>query len=100
MKDIQEQITNEITQGLSNEFDKIFLKGLDLKGFTFENRIDAEKFIKENCRCADDLHNQQKTFYINEIPFLLHVYKIEIEPIVNFERKTSITANYGYYKYL
>jgi len=94
---IQEQITNEITQNLSNKFDEIILEGLKLKGFEFENRYEIEAFIKLNCRCEDNIQHQQKIFYVKNIPFLLHNYEVVYEPITE---PFKISANCGYYKFL
>lgn len=98
--DIQEQINREITQNLCNKFDEIILEGLKLKGFTFDNRYKSEEFIKLNCRCEDNIQFQQKIFYVNEIPFLLHNYEVIFEPITEYNNEIKINANWGSYKFL
>jgi len=97
---IQEQITKEITQNLSNKFDELILDGLALKGFFFEDIKEAEEFIKLNCRCEDNIQFQQKIFYVNEIPFLLHNYEVIFEPITNINNGIKMNANWGSYKFI
>jgi len=94
---LKEQITEEITKKLSNKFDDIIIEGLKLKGFEFDNENDLRNFIKQNCSCEDNLSIQQRVYFVNGIPFLLHNYEIIIEPITE---KTTLTANYGTYRYL
>ena len=97
---LQEQITEEINEKLSNEFDKILIEGLRLKGFEFDNENDLHNFIKNNCRCEDYLAKQQRVYFVNDIPFLLHNYEIIIEPITQENNGIKMSANYGTYKYL
>lgn len=97
---IQEQITKEITQNLSNKFDEIILEGLSLKGIIFGSREEAESFIRLNCRCEDNIQHQQKIFYVNNIPFLLHNYEVIYEPITSDNSGIKMSANWGTYKFL
>jgi len=97
---IEEQIMQQLSKDINNSFDKLLIDGLILKGYKFFDRLELEVFIKEYCRCADDLRNQTKTYYVKNIPFLLHCYKTEINPIVSDKKEISINADLGFYKYL
>ena len=98
--DIINEITDEYFKDVFNKLDKLILDGLELKGYNFVTKRQVMKFIKKNCKCIDDLQNQTKTYYVKDIPFLLHCYKTEINPILNTSNEISITTNLGYYKYL
>jgi len=98
--DIQEQITKEVIQNLSTKFDELILEGLSLKGIIFGSREEAEEFIKLNCRCEDNIQFQQKIFYVNDIPFLLHNYEVIFEPITQDNNGINMNANWGSYKFL
>lgn len=93
-----EKYTEQILKSLSQKFDDLILQGLKLKGYNFDDMADATKFIKENCSCADDLLNQQKTYYVKEIPFLLYDYKMNIE--VDYSDNATFTGYYGKYAFL
>jgi len=97
---IQEQITKEITQNLSNRFDEIILEGLSLKGIIFGSREEAEAFIRLNCRCEDKIDLQERIYFVNDIPFLLHNYEVIYEPITSNNNGIRMSANWGYYKFL
>lgn len=96
----EEEIVKKLIEGLSNKIDEIIIEGLRLKGYTFKNFIDLSNFISNNCKCIDNVPLQQKTFYVNDIPFLLHNYEVKINPMVKDLNQISLSAEYGTYAYL
>ncbi len=88
----------ELQRKLLEKLDELIVKGLKIKGFTFENRIDLEKFIETNCEMADCPELKERTYYVNKIPFLLHKY--EIYPEIDNKNPCEISANYGHYSFL
>ncbi len=97
---IQELAIQQLTNGLSNKFDDLIIEGLKRKGFEFKNIREAESFIRENCRCEDYTHEQIRVYFVNDIPFILHEYKIEMPDIDFTNNGPKITASYGSYAYL
>ena len=86
---------------LAQEPENYFLEGLKRKGFEFKNRMELENFIKSNCRCEDITDIKQRTYFVHDIPFILHYYEIEMDlnPITT-DREVKMAANCGYYAYL
>lgn len=97
---IQELIIKNLTEGLCNKFDDVFLEALSKKGFEFKNRKETEEFIKENVTCIDNLQEKQKVFYVNGVPFLLHEYKSVLSEVVIINNCPTIKGEYGSYAYL
>lgn len=96
----EESIIKNVTQGLFNKFDDIFLEALSKKGFRFDSVQETQDFIKENVTCIDNLQDKQKVFYVNGIPFLLHEYKSMLSEVVIVNGCPTIKAEYGSYAYL
>lgn len=101
MENQVETLVNSLIEGLAIKLDDIIIEGLKRKGFEFANKKDIESFIKANCKCEDMVHIKQRTYYVNNVPFLLHCYEIEVDlnPI-NTDREVKMMANYGSYTYL
>ena len=91
---------NNIRMELSKMLDNVFIEGLKLKGFEFENRIELESFIKSNCKCEYHVDVKEKIYYVNNIPFLLHKYESEYDFDINKINKNRITVNFGSYCFL
>lgn len=87
MKELEEYLIEKIILSVVKETDKLIINGLSLKGFNFENQEELESFIKFNCRAEDNTDLKEKTYFVNDIPFLIHFYEISLN-------------NYGYFKYL
>jgi len=85
---ISKQIDN-----LNNEMDKITIDGLKRKGFEFKNMFEMAEFIKSRCKVEDYTNKQERIYFVDNKPFLLHKYKSEID----FENNS---ATYGSYAYL
>jgi len=88
---------SDIYNKLNKKLEDLIIEGLKRKGFKFENRHELEQFIKSNCRCEDRMDIKQRTYFVNDIPFFLHLY--EINPIKT-DSDITMSANYGYYAYL
>jgi len=94
------EMQKNVVFDLVNQLEKVIINGLKSKGFEFDKREDLENFIKDRCRCEDYVQKQQKIYYVDEIPFLLHNYEVIYNPIERNENSTSISANWGTYQYL
>ena len=94
-------VIGRLSSELNKQLEDYIIEGLKRKGFEFENRMELENFIKSNCRCEDRTDIMQRTYFVNDIPFFLHCYKIEMDlnPIQT-DREFKMSANYGRYAYL
>lgn len=97
---LYQDATNYLVQGLIKKTEDLFVEGLKLKGFEFENRFELETFIKEHCRCEDNMDLKQRIYFVNDIPFFLHCYEVIYEPITEINNGMRMSANYGYYSFL
>jgi len=85
---------------INKKLEDYMIEGLKRKGFEFENRLELENFIKNNCRCEDRPHIKERIYFANDIPFFLHKYEIEMTNPITLDREAKISANYGSYAYL
>jgi len=96
-----QDIIGRLSSELNKKLEDLAIEGLKRKGFEFENRIELENFIKSNCRCEDRTDIKQRTYFVNDIPFLLHCYEIEMDLTpITIDREVKMSANYGRYAYL
>lgn len=97
----QKMLVGRLSSQLNKQLEDYIIDGLKRKGFEFENRMELENFIKSNCRCEDRTDIKQRTYFVNDIPFFLHCYEIEMDlnPITT-DREVKMYANYGRYAYL
>lgn len=93
------ELTNKIVSEILDNFDKLLIQGLNLKGYTFINDDDLHQFLKDNVICEDTPHLQERIFLVKGIPFFYHSYKIDF-PTFDISEQHKVTANYGYYKFL
>lgn len=98
-------IIHDVIGGLSNNLNKkledYVIDGLKRKGFEFKHKIELETFVKERCRCEDNIDLKEKIYYVDNIPFFLHNYKSEPLQMPSItDREYKITANLGTYAYL
>ena len=91
-------VIGRLSSQLEKQLEDYMIEGLKRKGFEFENRMELESFIKSNCRCEDRTGIKQRTYFVNNIPFFLHCYEIEMDlnPIQT-DRGVKMSANYGRY---
>ena len=90
-----------LSSQLNKRLEDYMIEGLKRKGFEFGNRMELENFVKSNCRCEDRTYIKQRTYFVNDIPFFLHCYEIEMDltPITT-DMEAKIPTSYGRYAYL
>ena len=94
-------VIGRLSSELNKKLEDIMIEGLKLKGFEFKNKIELENFIQAHCRCEDNVDLKERTYFVNDIPFFLHKYEMEMDTLPFYEEgKYSMTANYGRYAYL
>jgi len=91
---------NKLCKDLNGKLDSYLVEGLKRKGFKFSTQFELEKFIKNRCRCEDNMHLKERIYYVDDTPFFLHRYEIEMEPLITEDRKITMSANYGSFAYL
>ena len=99
--DIIHDVIGRLHNDLNKKLEDYVIEGLKRKGFEFKHPIELEAFVKERCRCEDNIDLKEKIYYVDNIPFFLHNYKsepLQMPSITDGEYK--ITANLGTYAYL
>lgn len=66
--------TKQLVVNANDGIDKLITEGLIRKGYHFENRLDLLDFIRISCRCEDNKGENEKIFFVNNVPFLLYRY--------------------------
>ena len=95
------EVIGRLSSQLNNKLEDLWIEGLKRKGFEFKNRMELENFIKSNCRCEDRTDIKQRTYFVNDIPFFLHCYEIEMDlKPIKTDKEFKMSANYGRYAYL
>lgn len=96
-----DSVIGRLSSDLNKKLEDYVLEGLKRKGFEFKHQIELEAFVKERCRCEDNIHLKEKVYYVDNIPFFLHKYKSEPLQMPEItDREYKITANLGTYAYL
>ena len=95
-----EVIAAKIRTEIIDKFQHLFIEGLRLKGFEFENRISIEQFIEKHVRCEEHQLTKERIYFVNNIPFFLHKYEQDDFTTFTEDRRTNFTVSYGYYKFL
>ena len=98
MTKLQEEIMNSVSNDLAKKFDDILIEGLKKKGFEFNDKIELQNFIKENCTILDREDLKQRTYLVKNVPFFFHDYNIEFD--LNIGKENKFIATYGHYAYL
>lgn len=93
-------VTSMLVSGLQTKLEDYIVEGLKRKGFEFDNKLDLENFIMSRCRAEDNIDQKQKTYFVDDIPFFLHNYEIEMSNVMQEDRNYVLRANYGSYAYL
>ncbi|SOU89466.1 hypothetical protein TNO010_400041 [Tenacibaculum finnmarkense genomovar ulcerans] len=99
--DIIHDVIGRLSNDLNKQLEDYVIEGLKRKGFELKNRVELEAFIKERCRCEDNISLKEKVYYVDNTPFLFHNYKsepLQMPSITDSEYK--ISANLGTYAYL
>ena len=100
LESLEEKMTLELSKKMTTSLDDMFIKGLTLKGFTFENKSRLIEFAIKNCIFKDNVNLQEKTYYVNDVPFLLYSYRLDIVEVINNDTQFVLNANLGQYTYL
>ena len=69
--DLIQSKMEEAVQLMNDELDEVIVKGLKRKGFEFNSMKELSEFIKERGRIEVAADSENKTYYIDEIPFLI-----------------------------
>lgn len=77
--DMMQNVMSRISTDLLKKFDEAIEEGLRRKGFEFENRFEIIEFIKSRCKCEDRIDIHERTYYVDDTPFFLHSYGVEME---------------------
>ena len=89
-----------LSSELNKKLEDYIIEGLKRKGFEFENRLELETFIKNNCRCEETPHKKERVYFANDTPFFLHKYEIEMTNPITLDWDVKMCSNYGFYAYL
>ncbi len=99
--DIIHDVIGRLHNDLNKKLENYVIEGLKRKGFEFKHPLELEAFVKEHCRCEDNIDLKEKVYYVDNIPFFLHNYKSEPLQMPSItDREYKITANLGTYAYL
>jgi|TARA_Y100000310_G_C20594944_1_gene770024 hypothetical protein len=93
-------IISTATDNLTNQMNEITIEGLKRKGFEFKNNYELGEFIKERCRV--EVFGDNRTYYVDDKPFLLHESKPNLS-MGEYEldkENYKMTATIGSYAYL
>ena len=100
-RQIQQVIINNTVVFVQKQLENLVIEGLKRKGFLFKNKMELEKFIVSNCRCEDNVNLKKRTYFVNDFPFFLHFYGVQIDSNPVYANGiTTISANYGNYAFL
>jgi hypothetical protein len=99
--DIIHDVIGRLSNDLNKQLEDYVIEGLKRKGFEFKHKIELEAFIKERCRCEDNIDLKERVYYVDNIPFFLHNYESEPLQMPSItDREYKITANLGTYAFL
>ena len=98
MRDIIQQVIQEAVNTIVKKLDDVTKEALERKGFKFDNDYELIEFMKENCRCEDNIDLKRRVYFVNDIPFLAHYYEIDTDIIQKKDGK--YTSSYGKYTFL
>lgn len=76
--DIIHDVIGRLHDNLNKQLEDVVIEGLKRKGFEFKHPIELETFIKERCRCEDNVDLKERVYYVDNTPFFLHNYKSKI----------------------
>ena len=99
--DIMYSVISRLSYNMNSKLETFVIEGLKRKGFEFRNELELENFLKQRCRCEDNVNLKQRTYFVDDKPFFLHDYNIEMDltPIIE-DGKTTLKASYGSFAYL
>lgn len=95
------ELTRKLCTDLHSQLEDAIIEGLKRKGYEFETKFELEQFAKDRCRCEDNVHFQERVYYVDDTPFFLHNYKVVFDiKTINKERCTKMYAENGSFVYL
>ena len=97
---LEEKMLLDLSKKIGPSLDDMFIKGLKKKGFTFENKSRLVEFVIKNCICKENVNLQKRIYYVNDVPFLLYSYRLDIVEVINNDTQFVLNANLGQYTYL
>ena len=99
--DIINSTISSLSDDLNSKLETFVIEGLKRKGFEFNNKFELFNFLKQRCRREDNTHLKQRIYFVDDKPFFLHDYNIEMDltPIIE-DGKTTLRASYGSFAYL
>ena len=102
MDSVQSLAVKELSSRLVDKIDAVCIEGLKRKGFEFKKKSDLENFLQTNCRCEYNKSTEEKVYFVNDIPFLLHKLenKIDFTTDALYEKSIKLVATCGSYSYL
>jgi len=100
IESLQTSVTSRLISDLHTKLENLFLESLKRKGFEFTNKDEFIAFIKERCRCEENIDLKERVYFVDETPCFLHKYEIVFEPITEFNNGITMSANYGSFAYL
>lgn len=90
-----------LRKDIENKLNDLFIKGLERKGFIFNNKKEIEDFIKKRCVCVMSYQTNEKTYLVDNIPFLLYIEDNNLVKVNNtIERDYRLTIDHGFYSFL
>jgi len=95
-------LRKEFIKKTIKSFDNLIIEGLKRKGYEFKNHLELTKFIKERCKCTDNILTNEKVYYVDDTPFFLHKYKNDFEinnPIEN-DNSVTMSIDFGEYAFI
>ena len=99
--DIIHDVIGRISNDLNKQLEDSVVEGLKRKGFEFKHKIELEAFVKERCRCEDNVDLKERVYYVDDIPFFLHNYKSEIITDPSIKGDTyKVVGELGTFAYL
>lgn len=96
-----QNVLRKANKVLNKQLEDAFIEGLKRKGFEFQNREDLGDFIKKRCRCETDVHQNNRLYFVDDIPFFQYFRNNTVLP-KNKDLETNnyeFTASLGTYKY-
>ena len=92
-----DKVTDRISKDLSEKIDDTLTEGLRRKGHEFANKLELASFVVDRCRIENRSDIKEKTYFVDNIPFLLHKYEYKTHIS---EGGRTITATCGGYHFL
>ena len=86
-----DEIISRLSDGLNSKIETFVVEGLKRKGFEFNNKFELFNFLKQRCKCDDNVNLKQRIYFVDDKPFFLHDYNIEMDltPIIE-DGKTTL----------